>query len=144
MKSPDQWQPQEVFQWIHQWATKNHININEVSHLLYYGVSGSQLCSMSRESFSQLCPPYGNMIYESLQQLLHQHQQQMQTNQFGSDFSFPNFDLLSNNMCLDLDSQVGSSPSSASGKLTRKFAFMLHVLLLVSKPSRDTRFTGSL
>lgn len=71
-KSPDQWQATEVADWIRDWARQNEIQDIEVAHLLYNQMPGSDLCQMQREYFTSVCPQYGSLIYESLQQLVHQ------------------------------------------------------------------------
>lgn len=69
-KSPDQWQPCEVAEWIRNWALHNEVQDIEVAHLLYNQMSGSELCQMQREYFTTVCPQYGNMIFDSLQNLM--------------------------------------------------------------------------
>src|SRR5690625_3271372 len=71
-RSPDQWQPSEVAEWIRNWAQRNEIQDIEVAHLLYNQMSGSELCQMQREYFTSVCPQYGNMIFDSLHSLLGQ------------------------------------------------------------------------
>jgi hypothetical protein len=119
LKSPDQWQAAEVSDWIRTWASHNGVQDIDVAHLIYNHMPGFELCQLRREYFTSVCPQYGNMIYDSLQALINQFRSNNLMGNTNSDFSFPaipNFDLLSGNICLDLDSQVGHSPSSASGK----------------------------
>ena len=72
IKSPEQWQPIEVAEWIRFWASRNNIQDIEIAHLLYNQMSGHELCQMQREYFTNICPQYGNLIYDSLQSLMEQ------------------------------------------------------------------------
>lgn len=114
LRPPEQWQPQEVSDWIRTWAQHNGVQDIDVAHLLYNPMAGFELCQLRRDYFTSVCPQYGNMIFDSLQVLINQFRS---NNMMSQDFNFPaipNFDLLSGNICLDLDTQVGHSPSSSS------------------------------
>lgn len=125
LKHPEQWQPHEVSDWIRTWAQHNGVQDIDVAHLLYNPMAGFELCQLRRDYFTSVCPQYGNMIFDSLQSLINQFRSN--TLMSSQDFNFPaipNFDLLSGNICLDLDSHVGHSPSSASGKpIVGKFLY---------------------
>lgn len=144
VKSPYQWSSNEVTEWLCNWASQNGVDVLDVMpHLVCSGIQGSDLCRMTRDDLVSMCPQLGNCIYDSLQQLIHSYRHSSLTNcstdqLFGlvngnvngtsiPEFAFPsltaNFDLLSQNMCLDLDSQTGNSPSASttSGKLIQLF-----------------------
>ncbi|KAH9522653.1 hypothetical protein DERF_006219 [Dermatophagoides farinae] len=93
IKSPEQWQPIEVAEWIRYWASRNNIQDIEIAHLLYNQMAGIELCQMQREYFTTVCPQYGDLIYDSLQSLMEQfrhvnlnaqQQQQQQLNSIDS------------------------------------------------------------
>ncbi|UXI19570.1 zinc finger C2H2 type [Sarcoptes scabiei] len=70
IKCPDSWSPNDVSDWIRDWARNNQIQDIEVAHLLYNQMNGLELCRMQREYFTTVCPQYGDMIFDSLRSFI--------------------------------------------------------------------------
>lgn len=72
-KSPDQWQPCDVIDWIFHWAAQNRVDLLDINTLSFNNITGSDICRMSRNEFCTIDSKYGNALYESFQYLLAQY-----------------------------------------------------------------------